>query len=164
MYIQKKDGKFAGRLPMGTYKVKMYRVFESFEDFLRKVMKITNVSLAITLFALGLYVLGVASSAAQVIYARTEIQVPDKTIPPILVKIAHCESGNSQVDKNGQVLINATKDMGKYQINVPIWGKKASEMGLNLAVEQDNEKFAVWLFENYGSTPWDASRKVCWNR
>ena len=83
-------------------------------------------------------------------------------IPPVLVRIAKCESGGSHYGQSGQVLINKTQDIGKYQIHVPIWGKKATEMGLNLAVEEDNEKFALWLYENYGSEPWVYSKK-CWS-
>ena len=85
----------------------------------------------------------------------------NKSIPPILVKISKCESGGTHFDKNGQVVINATRDIGKYQINVPIWGKKAKEMGLDLSKEKDNEAFALWLFENKGSAPWVHSSK-CW--
>jgi hypothetical protein len=53
--------------------------------------------------------------------------------------------------------------MGIMQIHLPIWGKKASEMGLNLAVEADNKKFGEWLYENYGTEPWVHS-KHCWNK
>jgi hypothetical protein len=88
---------------------------------------------------------------------------PKKESPAVLARIAQCESGASHVDKNGQVLINATRDVGYYQINVPIHGKKASEMGLNLFIEEDNKAFAEYLFNNFGSEPWVHSKK-CWNR
>lgn len=85
----------------------------------------------------------------------------------VLERIAQCESGNSHYDKNGQVMLNGNKngssDIGKYQINTRIWGKKATEMGLNLAIESDNETFAQYLFNTYGSEPWIWSRP-CWNR
>ena len=90
-------------------------------------------------------------------------RVDKKDVPEILKKICKAESGCSHLDKNGQVLINKTQDAGKYQINIPIWGKKASEMKLNLFVEKDNETFAIWLLENYGSVPWDSSKRN-WNR
>lgn len=82
---------------------------------------------------------------------------------PVLDRIAQCESHGSQTDKNGQVLINSTHDIGKYQINVQVWGKKATAMGLNLALEADNKTFAEYLYENYGTEPW-ASSKPCWNK
>lgn len=81
-------------------------------------------------------------------------------LPPVLQKIAKCESGNSQF-KNGQVLINATQDMGKYQINLPTWGKKATELGYNLSTEQGNEDMALWLYKNKGTGSWSSSSK-CW--
>lgn len=98
-----------------------------------------------------------------VVYAEKEVPITVINIPPILKKIAQCESSNNQFDKNGQVLINATEDAGRYQINVPTWGKQAKEMGLNLMDEKDNETFAVWLFENKGSGPWSSSAH-CWNK
>jgi hypothetical protein len=98
----------------------------------------------------------------EVAWAKEIVEVPVKVIPPILKKIAKCESGGSHL-KNGQVVINATQDAGKYQINLPVWSKTASSMGLNLMVEADNEKFAMYLFENYGTEPWSASRG-CWSK
>jgi len=71
-----------------------------------------------------------------------------------MARIAKCESGNSHYDKNGQVLINKSRDVGRYQINVQVWGKKATELGYDLYNEKDNEAFALWLFENKGSEPW----------
>jgi hypothetical protein len=90
-------------------------------------------------------------------------EVPVDTVTPVLERISKCENGGSHYDKNGQVSINATKDMGKYQINVPIWGKKATEMGLDLSDEKDNEKMAIWLYKNFGTEPWVHS-KGCWTK
>jgi hypothetical protein len=84
-------------------------------------------------------------------------------VPPIMKRIATCESNNSHYDKNGQVLINKTQDAGRYQINIPIWGKKATELGLNLMVEKDNEEMALWIYENRGTVDWYASQD-CWNK
>ena len=84
---------------------------------------------------------------------------------PVLDKIALCESSNRHFDKNGQVLVvgntNKSVDIGRFQINNVIWGKKAKELGLDLMNEKDNEKFAVYLYENYGTEPWVWSKK-CW--
>lgn len=82
-----------------------------------------------------------------------------REIPPIMQKICKAESGCSHYDKNGQVLINRTMDAGKYQINVSVWGKKATEMGIDLFSEKGNEQFALYLFENYGTEPWNSSKK-----
>lgn len=98
-----------------------------------------------------------------------------KVIAPVLARIAKAESHNSHYctpelvrikmcakSEIGQVLVKANKDksidVGRYQINVYHWGKVASDKGLNLFNEKDNETFAIWLFENYGSEPWSASK------
>lgn len=99
----------------------------------------------------------------EIVEVEKVVLVQDDTIPPILKKIAVCESNNSHYDKNGQVLINKTQDAGRYQINIPVWGKKAKEIGLNLMDEKDNETMAKWIFLNYGSAPWVASSN-CWNK
>lgn len=105
-----------------------------------------------------------AFDGTETVYEKVieRVETPNE-IPPILAKIAKCESGGTHLDKNGQVLINKTKDVGLYQINVGIHGKKASELGLDLYNERDNEAFAVYLFENYGSEPWIHSKK-CWSK
>jgi hypothetical protein len=95
-----------------------------------------------------------------------EIEI--KTIPPVLKRIAKCESNNQHFDpKTGQVYTkandNKTVDIGKYMVNEFYWGKKAKELGLDLTKEEDNEKMAVWLYENKGTEPWVWS-KSCWNK
>ena len=89
-------------------------------------------------------------------YVNKEVVVHE--LPPILKKIGKCESGNNQNAKH----INRG-DVGKYGIHLPIWGWTAHEMGYDLYNEWDNEQFAIWLFMNYGSEPWNAS-KSCWNK
>ncbi len=80
---------------------------------------------------------------------------------PILDKIAKAESKNRQFGSDGQALIhvntNGTYDIGYYQIN-SIWNAQATKLGYNLSLEADNKAFAQWLFENYGSEPWNSSR------
>lgn len=124
--------------------------------FFRKVL-LTTAFLAslVAIFELG--------GMLNPIYYVTEAQTLTPPIPPVLQRIAVCESHNSHYDLNGQVKINATQDMGKYQINVPTWGKKAKELNLNLAVEKDNEAMAVWIYENKGTGDWSASSK-CWDK
>jgi hypothetical protein len=101
-------------------------------------------------------------------YVRAEVQVPVEVEikAPVMERIAKCESGGIQT-KNGQVVVNVnsngTYDQGKYQIN-SIWNKKAGEMGLNLAIEKDNEAFAMYLYKNYGTDPWNSSKKTCWSK
>lgn len=82
----------------------------------------------------------------------------------ILQKIAYCESGNRQFDKNGNVIrgIINHHDIGKYQINEIIWGTKAKELGFDIYTEEGNEAMARWIFDNYGTTKWNWS-KSCWD-
>jgi hypothetical protein len=77
--------------------------------------------------------------------------------PPFLAKICKAEHAGGHY-RYGQVVINATQDMGACQINVPIWGKKAHDMGYDLPLLEDNKQFALYLFLNYGTQPWNSSR------
>lgn len=90
----------------------------------------------------------------------------DNGIAPILQKIGKCESGNTHYDKNGQVLMrsntNKSVDVGKYQIN-SVWFAKATELGLDITKEADNEKMAKWIYENKGTGDWSASQG-CWKK
>lgn len=98
-------------------------------------------------------------------YATIEKLVPVETVSPVLERIAKCESGNTHY-KNGQVIFNSNKngsvDIGKYQIN-SIWNSKATELGLDLSKEKDNEAFAMYLYKTHGTEPWYSSVK-CWNK
>lgn len=94
----------------------------------------------------------------------TEIKTVERflnEVPPIMVKIAKCESGGLH-KKNGKVVLSRTHDVGKYQINEAVWGKKAKELGYDIYTAEGNEKMAMYIFERKGSAPWIASSK-CWN-
>jgi len=49
------------------------------------------------------------------------------------------------------------------QINAVVWAKKAEELGYNIRSPEGNEQMARYIFENYGSVPWQSSAK-CWGR
>lgn len=103
----------------------------------------------------------------KVVYKEVEKEIVREVdvASPILERIAKCESGGSHYDANGQVLMvantNKSVDVGKYQINNKVWGKKATELGFNLVVEEDNHSMAKWIFYNRGTEDWKYSRK-CW--
>ena len=82
-------------------------------------------------------------------------------------RIAKCESGNNQFDSTGQVQLNANTnksvDIGVFQINNKVWGKKATELGYDLMVEKDNRAMAEYIYETRGTEPWGASSK-CWSK
>ena len=106
------------------------------------------------------------------IITKAEVIKEVEVRAPVLDRIAGCESqGNPKLkgthfDKNGQVLMrsntNRTVDIGKYQINT-IWFAKATELGLDVTLEKDNEEMALYIYKNYGTTPWYAS-KSCWGK
>lgn len=112
-------------------------------------------------FILGSYLNPIVTYAVQ----DKIIQVEGES--PVMDRIAKCESEGKHTGKSGQVLAvgnnNKSVDVGKYQINLSVWGAKATEMGLNLFVEEDNKKFAMYLYKNFGTEPWVYS-KHCWNK
>lgn len=97
------------------------------------------------------------------VYAKEIVEVPIYSIPPVMNRIAKCESGGVHY-KNGQVIMrpnsNGTVDIGKFQIN-SVHNKQASKMNLDLTKEKDNEAFAMWMYHNEGTGPWYPSR-TCW--
>jgi hypothetical protein len=84
----------------------------------------------------------------------------------VMERIAKCESSTGHYGPSGQVIFNANNngsvDVGKYQINT-VWFKKATELGYDLTVEEDNEAFAMWIYDNRGTEDWYSSKK-CWNK
>lgn len=93
-------------------------------------------------------------------------------IPPVLQRIAKAESGGyhfcTQEAANkklcpqgavGQVLVNDSLDVGRYQINLKYWGKWCADKGYDLFDEVENEKCALDLFLEKGSEPWYLSKK-----
>lgn len=112
----------------------------------------------------GVFTAGSMSTTAQTVFAEREVIKEVEVInAPVLDRIAQCESGG-QHRKNGQVIFkantNGSVDIGKYQIN-SIWNQTATKMGLDLTKEEDNKKFAEYLYTNKGTQPWEASAK-CW--
>lgn len=102
-------------------------------------------------------------------YVRAASSTPEvatttvKDVPPILERIAKCESPKGQYDKNGKTIRGAItpSDLGKYQINDIYWGQKAHDLGFDLYTEQGNEAMALWIYEHHGTEPWHSSAK-CW--
>jgi hypothetical protein len=127
-------------------------------------------------FLIAIFEAGSMFGKEKIIYTKQEVikEVPIKA--PILDRIAQAESHKSHycneelVKANmcrkseiGQVLARSNSDkyksvdVGYYQINLYYWGDKATERGLNLFNEQDNKTMGEWIFQNYGSEPWNSS-------
>ncbi len=84
-------------------------------------------------------------------------------LPPVLIRIAKCESGNKHYNADGTLVRGkiVPTDLGRFQISAPHWEKKARELGWDIHSPYGNEQMAVWIYENYGTEPWSASKK-CW--
>jgi hypothetical protein len=119
-----------------------------------------------------------ASFAGSYLNPRLVYAEPVVTTPPVLQRIAQCESHNSHfctdalIAKHmcpkgmlGQVLVRGNKnksvDVGLYQINADTWGAIATDNGFNIYTEEGNMQMAKWIYENRGTADWEASRK-CW--
>lgn len=143
------------------WEVIKYRILKTLRNIAIISLKTSIIALAMA----GSYQLGsYLNPSVKTVFAEKLVEV--ETIPPIMQRIAKCESGGIH-KKNGQVIFNSntnkTVDIGKYQIN-SIWNKKATELGLDLTIEKDNEAFAMYLYKNYGTEPWSSSKASCWNR
>jgi hypothetical protein len=108
---------------------------------------------------------GEHSPIPQAVHATPVILVQVDTLPPVLHRIAQCESRGQHFTKEGRVVRGKqhAADIGLFQINIVIWGKKAQELGYDLHTPEGNTRMARYLFDNYGSVPWHSSA-ACWNR
>lgn len=143
-----------------------------FSSLKTKIGRWFRISVVIILTAMLLFVVGMGLYRAGGKYNPVTVIEEKEVIvevvnAPILEKIAKCESNGSHYGKTGQVLMmgndNGSVDVGKYQINVTTWGKKATEMGLDLTKEKDNKTMAEWIYANRGTEDWYLSKK-CWNK
>jgi hypothetical protein len=101
----------------------------------------------------------------QVVPQPHVIVVKDDTLPPVLQRIAQCESSGQQFTQDGKVLRGKRhpQDTGLFQINAVVWAKQAETLGYDIRTQQGNESMARYIFENHGSVPWQSSAK-CWSR
>jgi hypothetical protein len=94
------------------------------------------------------------------------IVAPNKEVlPPILQRIAWCESKDHQFNPNGTVhrgVINP-HDIGYFQINETFHLAESKRLGMNIYTLKGNIKFALWLYHKEGTTPWLWSSK-CWSK
>lgn len=116
----------------------------------------------LTLFSLytALVITFTQFSTPEHITATTIISNKVAEFPPILQKICKAESSNRQFKENGRVVrgkINPS-DIGICQINEPIWNDRAIELGYNIYTEEGNKAMALYIFNNYGTDPWNSSK------
>jgi hypothetical protein len=92
---------------------------------------------------------------------NSSVEVALADLPPVLQKVAQCESGARQHDANGKVVTNPkTHDYGLFQIN-RIHLPTAKKRGMDIMTEQGNIQFAMYLYNRNGLKDWSAS-KSCW--
>ena len=101
----------------------------------------------------------------QVVQQTRVVFVQDDTLPPVLQRIAQCESQGQHWTKDGKVKRGKRNphDTGLFQINTVVWQKKAETLGYDLRTPEGNAQMARYLFAQYGSVPWQTSA-ACWNR
>jgi hypothetical protein len=101
----------------------------------------------------------------QIVQHTRVVIVQDDTLPPVLQRIAQCESHGQQFTMDGRVVRGRKnpQDTGLFQINTAVWGTKAEALGYNLHSREGNVQMARYLFEQYGSVPWQTSFR-CWSR
>ncbi|MGE3539616.1 MAG: hypothetical protein AB7N91_19570 [Candidatus Tectimicrobiota bacterium] len=93
------------------------------------------------------------------------VRQTDDSLPPVMQRIAQCESRGRQFTRQGKVLrgMRNPHDTGLFQINRVVWGEKAQALGYDLHTLEGNTQMARYIFENYGSEPWQSSA-ACWKR
>jgi hypothetical protein len=82
---------------------------------------------------------------------------------PVMGEIARCESRFRHLALDGTVLRGAVtpKDVGVMQINEYYHLAASRKLGLDIHTFEDNLRYARYLFEREGTTPWLSSSK-CW--
>ena len=131
--------------------------------------------LALVLSGLLLLVAAILGNAGQsqeahrtvshVVQPPQVVMVKDDTLPPVMQRIAQCESRGQHVTRHEKVIRGKRNphDIRLFQINTVVWGKKAEELGYDIRTPEGNEQMARYLFAYYGSVPWQSSA-ACWNR
>ena len=136
---------------------------------IRRVIVVVLLLIVGFLVSLGLshrLVLYTASTGKPVRPTTTHIAMPEsRTMTETLKRIAFCESSGSHYNADGTVKRGKMNkgDLGLYQINLYYHGETAEKMGLNLFLEEDNEKYALYLYKTQGTKPWKAS-EWCWSK
>ena len=82
---------------------------------------------------------------------------------PLLAEIARCESTFRHLDKDGTPLRGGVNkgDIGVMQINETYHLESAVNLGYDIHTTEGNVAYARYLYNKYGSSPWNAS-KPCW--
>lgn len=84
--------------------------------------------------------------------------------PPIMREVARCESNSRQFHENGEVVRGHydNQDIGLFQISLRYHKERTEELGIDVFTKEGNIEYAKMLYEEQGTTPWNAS-KECWS-
>lgn len=95
--------------------------------------------------------------------ASEAYKAENDALPPVLLKIAYCESGNRQFKASGEMVVGDQNpdDWGRFQINRKAHQAEADKLGYDLRTWEGNTAFALWLYEREGTWPWRYSAS-CW--
>lgn len=118
----------------------------------------------------------ISMNSDQIGYSTTtdDIQISSKDVEkyirsayknePILIDVARCESTFRQFGPDGHLIRGKVNnaDVGVMQINEAYHSDKAVEMGLNIYTMEGNVAYARYLYEKYGTKPWNSS-SACWS-
>jgi hypothetical protein len=91
--------------------------------------------------------------------------VQEASLPPVLQRIAQCESRGQHWTQDGDVVRGKQnpQDTGLFQINARVWGPTAAALGYDIRTREGNEQMARYLLAHYGTVPWRSSAP-CWQR
>ena len=86
-------------------------------------------------------------------------------LPPIISKIAQCESSGKQFNPDGSVLRGKVNphDVGVLQINETYHLKRSKELGFDIYTLEGNLGYGLTLLKENGTQPWKASEH-CWSK
>lgn len=114
------------------------------------------------------------SDQASVALSTVSVLTPTIGLPPIMQRIAGCESTGDasgtprEFNSNGSILWGndsqgkvIKRDCGEFQINTWVWGRNPQKQDV-CESQSANISFAMSLYSKYGTSPWNAS-KSCWN-
>lgn len=127
-------------------------------------MTILNVVVGLFLVALPI---NASSTSHEAILGDLDPPVVSHTtlesLPPVMRRIALCESGGRQFTDDGLVLRGAVNpdDTGYFQINRKYHLAQALKLGADIDTIEGNISYGLWLYEHHGTTDWLASKK-CW--
>jgi hypothetical protein len=84
---------------------------------------------------------------------------------PVLIEIAYCESRFRHFNNEGNAIKNKdTSATGVMQIMASIHEEDAEKLGMDINTLEGNVRFAQYLYDKYGTKPWEADKKSknCW--